>query len=336
MHAGPLARIPLAIGRPLDLRGQLQQQPVIGLLSDRLDAERQAVLVGGERQRDRGDAAEVGERRKGKVAPEIAEPVQHGRIVADRQILRGADLRRRQCRDRRQDDVPLLEEGAEAARGGVEHRLHPRPVGKAHVPARLPDPHVNRFDEIGRRLRQPARGEHVADHDRKIADVAGGLRRKGFAIIQIGQGVIDVMTEAFKEAPDPLQLGRDLRRRLVFAPFVRQRDFQPVRIAHDHPRIWLRRTPERHEFARRRTAAGVDEGRGVAHRARLAALDGDQPAEVGQKRRQREHAARDLQPDIAVDPAEIRIEPPPSVACAIGTAPAATIAALPADEPQVV
>jgi hypothetical protein len=52
-------------------------------------------------------------------------------------------------------------------------------------PARLPDPHVDRFDEIGRRLFSPRRGEHVADDDRKIADVAGGLRREGFAIIQL-------------------------------------------------------------------------------------------------------------------------------------------------------
>ena len=77
MHAGLLPAIPLAADRPLDLRRQLQQQPVIGLLCDRLDAERQAVLVRGERQRDRGDAAEIGERRKGEIAPEIAEPVQH-------------------------------------------------------------------------------------------------------------------------------------------------------------------------------------------------------------------------------------------------------------------
>src|SRR4051812_5737897 len=37
MHAGPLPRVPLAADRALDLRGQLQQQPVIGLLCDRLD-----------------------------------------------------------------------------------------------------------------------------------------------------------------------------------------------------------------------------------------------------------------------------------------------------------
>ena len=41
-------------------------------------------------------------------------------------------------------------------------------------------------------------------------------------------------------------------------------------------------------------------------------------------------------PILPLTPAGIRIEPPPSVACAIGTVPAATIAALPADEPQVV
>jgi hypothetical protein len=34
------------------------------------------------------------------------------------------------------------------------------------------------------------------------------------------------MAEAFEEAPDFLQLGRDMRRRAVFAPLVRQRDFQ--------------------------------------------------------------------------------------------------------------
>jgi hypothetical protein len=39
---------------------------------------------------------------------------------------------------------------------------------------------------------------------------------------------------------------------------------------------------------------------------------------------------------LPLTPAGIRIEPPPSVACAIGTAPAATMAALPADDPQVV
>ena len=92
----------------------------------------------------------------------------------------------------------------------------------------FPDPDVDRLDQIGRRLLQPARGEHVADHDGKIADVAGGLRRKGFAIVQLGQGVVDVMAEAFEEAPDLLQLGRDLRRRAVIAPLVRQRDFQPA------------------------------------------------------------------------------------------------------------
>src|SRR5258708_10041646 len=42
-----------------------------------------------------------------------------------------------------------------------------------------------------------------------------------------------------------------------------------------------------------------------------------------------------LRPILPLTPAGMRIEPPPSVACVIGTTPAATIAALPADEPQV-
>src|SRR4029079_17376071 len=41
-----------------------------------------------------------------------------------------------------------------------------------------------------------------------------------------------------------------------------------------------------------------------------------------------------LSPILPLTPTGIRIDPPPSVACAIGNAPAATIAALPADDPQ--
>src|SRR5579864_1649933 len=74
MHGGRPSAVPLALDRALDLRGELQQQAVIGLFCNRLDAERERVLMGGERQRDRGDAAEVGERGEGKVAPEVAEP----------------------------------------------------------------------------------------------------------------------------------------------------------------------------------------------------------------------------------------------------------------------
>src|SRR5215475_15458760 len=43
-----------------------------------------------------------------------------------------------------------------------------------------------------------------------------------------------------------------------------------------------------------------------------------------------------FRPILPLTPAGMRIEPPPSVACASGTTPAATIAALPADDPQVV
>src|SRR5215468_10816446 len=50
-----------------------------------------------------------------------------------------------------------------------------------------------------------------------------------------------------------------------------------------------------------------------------------------------ENTPRDtLRPILPQAPAGIRIEPPPSVACEIGTTPAATIAAVPADEPLVV
>src|ERR1700760_1008758 len=50
-----------------------------------------------------------------------------------------------------------------------------------------------------------------------------------------------------------------------------------------------------------------------------------------------ENTPRDtFRPMLPLTPAGMRIEPPPSVECAIGTTPEATIAALPADDPQVV
>src|SRR5258706_10573294 len=50
-----------------------------------------------------------------------------------------------------------------------------------------------------------------------------------------------------------------------------------------------------------------------------------------------ENTPRDtLRPMLPQAPAGIRIEPPPSVACATGTTPAATMAPEPADEPLVV
>lgn len=50
VHAGLPSRIPSTVERPLDLCRELKQQAVIGLLRDRLDAERQAVRVRCERQ----------------------------------------------------------------------------------------------------------------------------------------------------------------------------------------------------------------------------------------------------------------------------------------------
>src|SRR5689334_8745332 len=52
MHLRLLPAVPLAVQRALDLGGELQQEAVIGLLGDRLDAERQAVILGSHRQRD--------------------------------------------------------------------------------------------------------------------------------------------------------------------------------------------------------------------------------------------------------------------------------------------
>ena len=43
-----------------------------------------------------------------------------------------------------------------------------------------------------------------------------------------------------------------------------------------------------------------------------------------------------FRPMLPFTPAGMRIDPPPSVACDSGSTPAATIAAVPADEPQVV
>ena len=50
-----------------------------------------------------------------------------------------------------------------------------------------------------------------------------------------------------------------------------------------------------------------------------------------------ENTPRDtFRPILPFTPAGMRIEPPPSVACEIGSTPAATIAPVPAEEPQVV
>ena len=50
-----------------------------------------------------------------------------------------------------------------------------------------------------------------------------------------------------------------------------------------------------------------------------------------------ENTPRDtFSPILPHTPAGMRIDPPPSVACEIGSTPAATAAAVPAEEPQVV
>ncbi len=204
--------------------------------------------------------------------------------------------------DRRQHDVPRLEELAEGARGAVEHGLHLRAFGEAGAQPGLPDAHADRFDHPGRRALQALGGKQVGDGLREVADVAGGLRGEGGAVVHWRHLPFDMMAQAFQQPAHPFQLGRVVRGGAVLAPFVRQRDAQPARVALDQLQIGLGRRPVGHELARRAAAALVDEGRGVAHRAADAALRGHQPGQVGQLGRDGEHAARRLQADQAVGP----------------------------------
>ena len=76
----------------------------------------------------------------------------------------------------------------------------------------------------------------VADHLREIADVAGGLRGEGGAEVDRRQRPFDVVAEPFEQAADAFQLGDEMRRGAVVAPFMRQRDAQPAGIALDQRR----------------------------------------------------------------------------------------------------
>ena len=274
------ARVPAAPDRALDLRGQLQQQAIVGLAGLRLDAQRQAVVLRGQRQRDAGDAAQVGQRRVGKVAPQFVEPIEHRRVVAEGQVLQGAELGCGQRGDRRQDDVPGLEELTEGARGGVEDALHLRPLGVAGLQAGLPDLDVDRLDQLGRRPRQTRRREQAGDGLRKVADVAGGLGGEGRSKVDRWQGPFDMVAQPFQKAADALELGHVVRHRAVVAPLVRQRDAQPPWVALDQLAIGLGRHPVRHELARCAAAAVVNKRGGVAHASALATLGRDEPAQV--------------------------------------------------------
>ena len=94
---------------------------------------------------------------------------------------------------------------------------------------------------------------------------------------------------------------------------------------------WARCTDRRAACPR-----AIEHGRRVAHRARDDVLV-DEPA-VDSRRtsgRERHAPAARLEPEQAAAAAGMRIEPPPSFACAIGTMPAATAAAEPPLEPPV-
>jgi hypothetical protein len=49
MDLRDVTSIPFSVDRPLDLGGELQEQPIIGLARLRLDAEWQTVVVGRQR-----------------------------------------------------------------------------------------------------------------------------------------------------------------------------------------------------------------------------------------------------------------------------------------------
>ena len=172
MHLGHTTRMPLSVQRPLDLRRQLQQQAVVGLLGLRMDAQRQTVFLPGHGHRDARHAAQVGQRGVGKVAPQVVEPIEHRGVVAGRQLYHRVHFGRGQCGDGREDDVPVFKELARRPRGGVEHRLHAGPLGEAGVQAHLPDLDVDRLHQVRWRASQAARGQQVGNRLREIADVA--------------------------------------------------------------------------------------------------------------------------------------------------------------------
>ena len=62
------------------------------------------------------------------------------------------------------------------------------------------------------------------DHLRKVADVAGGLRRERAPEVGFGQRPFDVMPQPFEQFADAFQFGDEMRRGAEIAPFVRQRD----------------------------------------------------------------------------------------------------------------
>ena len=220
---------------------------------------------------------------------------------------------------------------------GVEHRLHPRPLAVGRGQAGFPDLDVDRFDLVLRWPLQPERSDQVGDGLREIADIAGRLGGESGAEIHVGQRPIHLVPQPLEEATDPLQFRGDRGRGAVVAPFVGQSDTQPARIALDEVAIGFSRCPERHELAGRAAAATVYEGGRVANGAGVAALDRHQARQIRQVRRDREHARATLLGRYCRSPpAGMRIDPPPSVACEIGSTPAATIAPVPAEEPHVV
>ena len=180
--------------------------------------------------------------------------------------------------------------------------MHLRAFGVAGFQAFFPYFDVDGFDQIGRRPRQAERLEQVGDGLRKVADVAGGLRGKCGRQVHLRQCPVHMVAQALQQAAHPLQFSHKVRHRTVVAPFMRQRNAQPPRVALDQLAVGLCGRPIRHELARCSASAVVHKGGCVAHRAAVAALCGDQARQVRSGRRNREHAARGFVADVAIDP----------------------------------
>ena len=124
VHGGSSTTVPLAIQRPLDLGGELQQESVIRLSCQRMNAKRQTILLDRHWQRDTRDATEIGQRSICIETPEFREPLVRRVALVERDEIECAQLVRGKRHDRRQQHIPLRKQFGKAARDLVEDDLH--------------------------------------------------------------------------------------------------------------------------------------------------------------------------------------------------------------------
>ncbi len=228
MHRRPLAGIPAAADHAFDLRRKLQQQSIIGLFRLRLNAQRQSILVRRERHRDRRIPHRLASGRESKIAPQMT----------NQSSTDGLSL------SVRYSMVPTF--GVGSAVTGVRMMSQssknvPKPREVALNTACICARSANVVSRPGFQIRMltgstrsaggrssPARGEQVADHLGEIADIAGGLRREGCAIVDRRQRVFHMMTEALEKTPYALQSAAMCGVALYSAPLIRERDLEPA------------------------------------------------------------------------------------------------------------